>query len=150
MRVQLRHEAASHMPARTAALPEQQALQRWQRMLAGFTALFISIVGGWPVLPWRAGCTPEDVEGVQGVQDGQGVQGGRFLANGSAGVTRRACSASPTPHLLGVGFVAPLPLTPALRATPLPRAFMGGQNICTQCPSGASGRASWSGTRLLI
>jgi hypothetical protein len=28
--------------------------------------------------------------------------------------------------------------------------FKGGQNICTQCPSGASGRASWSGTRLLI
>jgi anti-sigma factor RsiW len=46
MRVQLRREAASHMQARTAALPEQQALQRWQRMLAGFTALFISIVGG--------------------------------------------------------------------------------------------------------
>jgi predicted anti-sigma-YlaC factor YlaD len=46
VRVQLRREEQSQRMVRTATQPEQQTLQRWQRMLAGFTALFIAIVGG--------------------------------------------------------------------------------------------------------
>lgn len=55
MRVQLRREAASHMQARTATLPEHHTLRRWQRLLAGLTALIICIIGGGASLSLAAG-----------------------------------------------------------------------------------------------